>query len=393
MAYTAPSVGTAGLVIPSFDDIFNFLLANFQSIYGATVDLEPASSDYQLLSIFALALSDSEQMGQLVYNNQSPNFAVGAGLSSLVKLNGLARKVATASTCVVTVVGVNGTTIPAGQVQDINGNLWDLPPNITIMGGSLDVLATAQELGAINITAPNQITTIVTVTAGWLSVNNNSNVAAVGQPVETDAQLRARQAISTELPSISPLAGTIAAIAAVPGVTRYNVLENPTGSTDAFGNPPHSITAVVEGGTLVDIATAIYLKKTIGCFTNGTITVPITDPNSGNVTDISFDLPTDVQIYVIVNAHLLAGGTSATITAIQTALVNYLNSLQIGELVSYGALIAVAMSVNPNLSAPIVSVHSLFFARTPTPTTITDVVLLFNEVADGLAINVQVNSI
>jgi polysaccharide pyruvyl transferase WcaK-like protein len=90
---------------------------------------------------------------------------------------------------------------------------------------------------------------------------------------------------------------------------------------------------------------------------------------------------------------LLVGGTSATIAAIQTALVNYLNSLNIGEIVSYGALVAVAMSVNPNLMIPIVSVHSLFFSTTATPTTITDIPITFSQVSKGVTANVTVNSI
>lgn len=400
MPYTPPSIGSSGLTIPSFNDIFNYYLTNFASIYGSTVDLEPSNSDYQLLSIFALAVSDNEQLAQLVFNNMSVNFAIGAGLSSLVKLNGLARLLATQSTCLVTLTGAAGTVITNGIVSDINGNLWNLPSPVTITGGSVSALATAQQTGALNITAPNQINGIVTPTAGWTAVNNGANVAVAGRPVETDAQLRARQAVSTELPSVSPVAGTLAAILALPGVTRANVVDNPTGSTDAFGNPAHSVTAVVEGGVAASIAMAIYLKKTIGCLSNGTTSVTVTDPVTGNTESISFDVVTQVPIFLIINAHIIAGGgtlSAAQVALIQAGVAAYLNGLQIGGVISFGELIgAAAASVNPSPEAPVISIRTpFFFATTASPAVSTDIQLNFNAAAQGIADNthVVVNSI
>lgn len=391
-SYAPPFIGIAGLTIPSYNAILNYLIGQFQTIYGVTVYLGNDSADFQFISILALAISDQVNALQLDYGNRAPNFAVGAALDSLVKLNGLARKQASFSTCPVTLTGTAGAVITSGIVTDVNGIQWNLPPSVVIGGGGTStVLAVCSVPGTVNALV-GQITSIFTPTAGWTSVTN-STAATIGQPVETDSQLRARQAISTELPSITMLAGTTAAIAAVPGVTRYFVEENPTGSTDANGCPPHSITAVVEGGTDLAVATAIFENRGIGCLTNGTTSVTVTDPNTGLSMPIGFDRPTYVPIYVIVNAHLLPGGTSGTIAAIAAAITAYLNSLQIGELVSYGALVAEAMSVNANLSQPIVSVHSLFFATTPTPTTTADIPMLFNQVAQGIAANVTVNAI
>ncbi len=59
------------------------------------------------------------------------------------------------------------------------------------------------------------------------------------------------------------------------------------------------------------------------------------------------------------NVHLLSGGTTATLTAIKTPIVNYLNSLQIGVGLSLSTLEAAAVAVNPNLSSPIFSIQSI----------------------------------
>ena len=45
---------------------------------------------------------------------------------------------------------------------------------------------------------------------------------------------------------------------------------------------------------------------------SGTVTVNVTDPQTGYIMPISYLTPTYVPIYVTLNVHLLAGGTSAT---------------------------------------------------------------------------------
>lgn len=404
MSYAPPVITAAGLSIPAYEDIRDSLIQTYKSIYGQSASVQIDDADYQWISAVALMLSDEAQALQLIYNQSSPATASGAALDELVKLNGIQRKVASASTCQVTITGTPGTVINNGIVRDVVYGLnWNLAASLTIgLGGTVNATAVCSQVGAFNITAFNQITGIVTPQSGWVSVNNGSFVAVVGQPVETDAQLRARQALSVELPSSTTLQGTIAAIAAVSGVARYNVEENATGATDANGCPAHSITAVVEGGTDVAVATAIYNNRGLGVLTNGplpagstAVSVGIPDPNTGIVTTIGFQRPQNKAVYVVVNAHPVAGGvlSGAQVANLTAALVSYLNSLQIGEVVSYGALVAAAMSVNINLSQPSISVRSLFMGLAPAPSTITDLAIAFNQVAQGITGNITVVSV
>jgi uncharacterized phage protein gp47/JayE len=398
------------LSIPSYNDILAYYTSNFLSTYGQSVNLDNSAADEQFLAIWALAAADYLNCLQLAYNAFSPTTAIRSALDAIVALNGMTRLPATNSTCTVTLGGVVGTIIVGGIVADINGNLWNLPASVTIGGGGLiNTTATAQQTGAITVGA-NQITVISTAVGGWTSVSNGSNLPNVGEPIETDSQLRTRQAISTELPSETLLAGTIASILAVPGVTRINngttlssqgttSIENFTGGTDDWGNPAHSLSCVVEGGTNLAVATAIYNNRGIGPNTNGStggtlVTVSVTDPNSGITIPINFARPTETAIHVIVNAHLLAGGTAATITAIQSALVAYLNSLQIGESVNWSSLMYIAMSVNTNPSLPIVRIGTLYLSLSGGSfTTTADLALDFYQVSEGVTANVVVNSI
>ena len=397
-SYSPPTIGVSGLTVPDYAQVLDYLTSNFKSIYGQNVYLGNDSADFQLISLLALVIADTINMAVMAYNNRSPLFAIGAALDAIVRINGITRKAATASTCQVTLTGTAGTIITNGIVGDVNGNLWDLPSSVTIGGGgSVMVTATCRTAGAVSADV-GQLIVIQTPTSGWTSVTNSSP-AVVGQPLETDSQLRSRQALSTLLPSITLLAGTVAGIAAVQNVTRHNVLENPTSAVDADGNPPHSITAVVEGGLDVDVATAIYNNRGIGCFTNSAgpngspVTVDVTDSATGIVLTIGFERPAYVPIYVSLTLHPLTGYTTAVGTQVQQAVVDYLNSLQIGETLTLSGVYAAAMSVTPNISLPLYSIRALTMGVSASPTGTSDITVDFDQVVQGLTANVVISTV
>jgi len=365
MAYVAPSITAAGLVVPSYNDIQAALLTQYQACYGATTALGNDNADYQWISALALKLNDAMSLCQLAYNGRSPLTAVGADLDAVVELNGLARLTSAPSSVVLTLTGVADTVINNGVVSDVNGILWSLPTTVTIgAGGTITATAVCQQQGQITAAAGTVNTPVGGFTAGWTGVTNAAP-AVVGAPVEADSGLRARQVVSVALPSETRLAGTTAEVKAVSGVTRTNILENQAGTTDSYGNLGHSLTCVVEGGTDLAVATAIFTNRGIGCNTQGATVpamtiVPVTDPNSGNITDIGFVRPVYEAVYIGIAVHgLTAGYTTATQAAIVAALVAYLNSLSIGEEVTQSALYFAAGAVNASQTQPTFSIRAL----------------------------------
>ena len=328
LATLGPTITSAGISAPAYADIYASLQASFKSIYGTDAYIDPDSQDGQLLGIVAKAIADVNAGAIALYNSYSPAVAQGNALSSSVKINGLRRLVATNSTALLRVTGQVGTTITNGAAQDSAGNLWSLPASVTIpSAGYIDVTATCQTAGAVAALA-GTITKIATPTLGWQSVNNSSD-AALGQPVETDAALRQRQATSTALPSKTVLAGMIGAIYSLAGVTQVKGYENDTNATDANGLPPHSISMVVLGGASSDIATAIFNKKTPGTYTYGSTSVPVTD-SAGIINTIRYFIPTAVPIQVAITVKALSGYTTAVGAAIQASIAAYINALGIG---------------------------------------------------------------
>jgi uncharacterized phage protein gp47/JayE len=391
MSYFAPYVDAAGLHTPLYQDIRDYLVTQYTGIYGQSVSQNISTTDIQSIAVFALISNDLMQLAQAVFNGMSPMTAIGVQQDSLYKLNGIARNGATFSTVTLTVTGAPNTPMNGRIAQDANGNLWDLLASFQIpAGGTINVGATCETPGQITA-AINTITVRQNPVQGWTSVTNPA-AAAPGTPVEADSAYRQRQTLSVVLPSQTLVNGTIAGIAAVPGVTRYGTVgvENPTGATDSYGNPPHSISMVVEGGLDSAVANAIYLNKTPGCLTNGTTSYSVTDAITGQTMNISFFRPTYVPIFVTCVTTHLTGYTTATTTAIQTAIVNYLNALQIGELLTISALYGAALAVMPDLTQPMFSITSMKAGTAVGSQGTTDIPILFNQVCQGVTVNVTV---
>lgn len=394
MAYFAPYIDDAGLHIPTYQDIKDDLVTEAKKIFGEDIYLENDSMDYEYISAIALKMYDTLNSIVYAYNSRSPVTAIGSGLDTVVKINGLKRKAASYSTCVVTLTGTPQTVIKSGVVQDISGNNWNLPSNITIPEeGEIEVSAICTVLGSISALV-GDINKIATPQLGWISVTNKVN-AVLGQPVETDAQLRARQAVSTALPSQTLLEGTIAGIVSVEGVTRQRVYENDTNDSseteeNPYGLPAHSITAVVEGGLDADIAEQIYIRKGVGCLTNGTTEVQVINKYD-ITTPIRFYRPSYVDVDITVNIKKYAGYIDSVVDNIKNNILNYLNSLGIGDNLPTSLLWNSALIANQNLTSPIFSIVSLTAGKHSSSQGTDDIEINFNEVIQGNIDNITVN--
>ena len=390
MAYFSPYIDSAGLHIPTYADIRDQLVDDAKSIYGNDIYLEIDSADYQFISAVSLKMYDSMLAIQLAYNNRSPQTAIGSGLDAVVLLNGIARLPAARSTCQVTVYGKEGTFIMNGRVADDVGNLWLLPVFVTIPDtGSIEVSAICETPGPVTADV-GAIKSIETPTAGWLSVDNLVS-AIPGKVAETDAELRSRQALSVALPSQTLLEGTLAGILSVANVSRVRVYENDTNRYSGEGFPPHSITAVVEGGADEAVAQQIFAHKGVGGYTNGTTSVVITDAY-GQPNAVRFYRPRYVPIHVTVNLHRLQGWEPPMVEQIKVAISSYLNSLRIGDDVTISSLWgAVLGTVLPDLRAPAFSISLIKAGKYVSSQYATDLNLLFNEAAQGDVSRVIVN--
>lgn len=334
-------VTAQGITAPSYAEILEYLQGQARQIFGNDINLSADTQDGQIIAIVAAAISDVNAQAIAVYNSFNPNTAIGVALDSAVKTNGLKRREPTQSTVDLLLVGQAGTVITNGIAIDTFENRWRLPASVVIPTlGQITVTATADEAG--DIAAPaGSITTIGTPTLGWQSVTNTS-AATIGVPVETDAELRARQARSTAIASVSLWEGIIGALLDLPGVTRVSGVKNDTSEPTPDGIPGHSIAMIVEGGDAQTIGETIFLKKGEGVGTFGDVSITYLDtygfPNS-----VSFSRPDVVQVYCTITITPGAGYLSTVADEIQQRVADYVNSLDIGVSVNIGRVLASAI--------------------------------------------------
>jgi len=397
MAYFAPFIDETGLHIPKYNDIKEFLLNEARGIYGPDIYLENDGQDYEFITLMADRIHDTFLALQLIYNNRSPQTAIGGALDGLVKLNGIKRKSATSSTCVVQITAEPRTQIINGMIADDLGNNWTLPTPLPVLDSpgiiTIEALVTCTVLGRITA-PPGTLTNIITPTDGWLAVTNEE-AATPGQEIEEQEDLRARQTISTARPSRTVLEGLIGGIAEIPDVTRYRVYENDTNIFGFYGPPipGHSISAVVEGGLDEVIAKEIYLRKTPGCGSYGDVTVDIP---SGEITGMQFITPINFfrpiyyDIGVTITVRRLTGYSTATADNIKNNITAYLNSLDIGDSLTISALWGAALSAMPNIHRPSFSIVAVTAGQIPEAQTPADMEIPFNAVTRGAVENIEV---
>ncbi|EAA1115059.1 hypothetical protein EWJ44_11850 [Salmonella enterica subsp. enterica serovar Newport] len=374
------TVTAEGISAPDYQTILDTLTSYFQQIYGSDAYLEPDSKDGQMVALVALAIHDANNTAISVYNCFSPATGYGAALTSNVKINGIARKGATNSTVDLLLTGTAGTTITNGTVKDINNVIWRLPASVVIgVDGTVTATAICSNSGAVAALA-GTITTINTPTRGWTSVTNPA-AAAVGAPAETDAELRIRQGQSVAIPSMTPFEGVDGAIANIAGVTRHKLYENDTGKTDGNGLPPHSISAIVDGGDVTEIARTIRGNKGQGGRTWGKTSVTVPD-KYGNPHIISFSRPTDVPVYGKITLKVFAGYTSQIGVQIQQAVADYINRLMIGDQVLLSRIYSPAnLGVVSGGNARYYDIQELLIGKSPEAVAAANINIAYDESA------------
>lgn len=381
MTTLAGYIDSTGIHVPTYSEILASLQERYRAIFGADLYLEADSQEGQMLAMFALAVHDANQLAVSVYNAFSPATAQGAGLSRMVTVNGLVRKVASRSTVDVTIIGTAGTIISFGVVQDAASQKWDLPSTVVIpTSGEITVTATAQDVGDLQAAA-GEVNKISTPTRGWQSVSNAA-AATPGAAVETDYALRRRQAVSTALPSQAILAGMVGAVANLPGVTRCKGYENDSGVEDENGMPAHSVSIVVEGGDDAAIAAAIAGKKAPGARSYGTTSYTVTDVY-GMPNTINFFRAGRVDVAVAIGIMARPGYLSTTGAAILANVAAYLNGQETGEGILLSKLYTPINAAEPDSAKKTFDVLSLTIGRAGGALAASNLDLAFHEVAVG----------
>lgn len=298
--------------------------------FGADVDVSAESVLGQLAAITATKLGEVWELAGAIYTARTPTGATGAALDIVAELSpGIPREAATKGTVTLRVALTGAVTLPAGSRAHVLGdttNVWVTTAAVVGSGsGSAFYTVEAEALDAGRTLAPaGTITVIATPVTGWTDVTNLLD-ADPGDDAETDAPLRVRRVQLLQRNASSPVEAITAQVAEVEGVTQVAVFENTTDYTDADGRPPHSVEAMVLGGTDEAVARAVWAAKAGGIESYGSTSETFTDARGVSRT-AAFSRPSSLLMFATVEVEVDPAayeGAAAVKAAVVTATTSY----------------------------------------------------------------------
>lgn len=324
----------------TYEDIISDLILKAKELFGEDIDVSDQTPLGKILKIMAFVRAKDHEEAELIYYSRFPNTASGTNLDRLCPFVGITRNPATPARYTVTVTGEAGTVIPIGFLVSTESDIeFYNTTEETIENTTCEIVVECTTAGIIGNVAVSDIVEIVNPEAGIDSVIGSS-IVSLGEDEESDYELRSRILQTGEGAGSCNEASIRAALMKVPTVTTATVLVNETDETDEYGNPPHSISCYVAGGTGYEeeIGKAIFATKPVGIPTSGTNSVTITD-DGGYPHTIKYNTMQTVPIVVAISISTTADYEGETGAAeIQKNIREYINGLGFGGDVILSAL-------------------------------------------------------
>lgn len=386
-----------GVIVPDTSDVLTQVQNEFKNAFGADLVVAPSTPQGVLITGETAARTNVINNNAALANQINPNLAGGVFLDAICALTGLERDAATPTTVDATISGVAGTLIPEGsRAQTLAQVVFQTTGAFTI-GSDGAVLASFESVdigpAVCNI---GDLTQIVDGILGWETVYN-PDAATQGTNVQSDQSLRALRKVTLAGQGVSLPEAIVSGLYATPGVKSLAFRENTANTTqtiDGISMIAHSIYACVDGGTDTDVATTLLDTKSGGCAYNGSTTVNIIEPFSGQTYAVKFDrpqqVPVKVRTTVSANSSLLDPQT-----AVPAAIINYVQGLIEGEA---GLIVGQDVSAFELAGAITTQYPGIYVASleiTPITTTGDDwstspISIGINEIATISATNIQV---
>ena len=250
------------------------LNARQREAYGGDLALSPQTPQAQWSGISALGLTEVGEEGvRAALYGSSPDHAPDKHLDAHGGLLDIRRRVATRSRVTAVLTGVAGIGVVAGSLAKTStgGDQFRTLDDVVLSPTGVTVDMEAVEEGPITARA-GTLTEIVTVLAGWETINNTF-AASVGIDREQDEAYRASMYVRTAHSSVGPLAALRAALEeALAGKTK--AVENRTKApivVQEFTLDPNSLLVVAQAGSDGDVLRSVENHRGMGAGTMAAI--------------------------------------------------------------------------------------------------------------------------
>lgn len=321
MLHFDPAVG---FWADEIEDVRSDVAASWRAAFANSTDVplntDPESPAGQLVDSQTAAIAEKDTELLYLCNQFDPAKNEGVFQDAIARIYFLTRKNNTPSYAAISVTGLPGTVVPvSAQIQSTaDGTLWQSQEAFTIgADGTATGTFSCLTDGAVSALA-GTLTQIVTVVAGWDTATNES-AAVVGSAAENRGSFEQRRYESVALNSRGTASAVYARLMQLDNVIAVCVRENKTSSPkviDGVTLSPHSVFVCVLGGAPADIADSLYRTVSAGCDFNGNTSRNVTDEHTGVVTEVKYEVPADLRVYVrakVSNASQLSSDVLAQI--------------------------------------------------------------------------------
>jgi uncharacterized phage protein gp47/JayE len=372
---SVPSVSftPTGLVLPAESDILSGVQADMNAAFGGKLNPSLSTPQGQLASSTAAVIADKNNLFAEYVNQVDPDTADGRMQDAIARIYFIDRLPARSTVVGVLCTGLAGTVIPVGAlVSASDGNIYSCTGAGTIpIGGSITLQFACQVTGPI-VCPAGAITGIYKAIPGWDTAANVAD-GVIGQDVESRADFEYRRKQSVALNAKGSLESIYANVFDVDGVTDVYVTDNVTSGSVTRGSitlVAHSIYVAAVGGLDLDVATAIWRKKSDGADYNGNTTVSVTDQSGYSVPyptySVKFQRPPAQPILFAVQIANTAGLPSDIVTQVQNTIISAFSGGDGGPRARIGSTIYASRFYGPvsNIKPGYVEILSLQIGTT-----------------------------
>ncbi|AUX72739.1 baseplate J/gp47 family protein [Erwinia pyrifoliae] len=294
-------ITSTGVIIPDTSTLREQVENEYRDVFGQEIDLSPETPQGLLVTM------EVENRDAIVRNNAelanqiNPDIAGGIFLDAIWALMGGQRLPATHSFLTnVEFAGVPQTRIPKGSLAETQtGDAFETT-SVLIIGndGVTKGDMRSVETGPVGCGA-GKLVRVASSVLGWETVNNPAD-AVPGRVAESDIRTRRRRRNTLAKNTVSVGEAITSALYDIEGVESLSYRENYTDADRVIDGVPlvkHSIYVCVDGGPREEIAVALLRTKTVGAAYNGSETVEVTEPSSGQVYNVKFDRPKETTVF------------------------------------------------------------------------------------------------
>ena len=319
-------ITATGTVVPDTATTRTEVVNEYRGVFGDDFITDPETPEGMLIDAETTSRQSVARNNAAIANQINPNLAGGIFLDAIWALTGGQRVASTRSTTSATITGVANTSIPAGsRARTTQGAEFRTvnPVTIPVSGTLTGVAFESVNVGAVEAGA-GQLSNIVDSILGWETVTNPA-AATPGRNTENDEVSRNRRRQTIGLQGRSVAVAVSSNVMNVQGVRSLAFRENFTNATqviDGITLVAHSVWAAVDGGADADIGAALLRSKTAGAAWNGSTSVNVLEPASGQTYVVRFDRPTSRPVAIRAMVRRTSN-VSDPITAVRESVLRY----------------------------------------------------------------------